>query len=1127
MFFRPLVLNAQIEPSSLGTDSSKSGNSNLPIATKSTSEHNIILTRGLATGVQFLGQTYTRALQLPAVQIARLEHTILFHHRDPSAFAFAKEEVQSVNSRIKVLTQRQPLYQQQHLLQQPQMAQTSPSPFPSASSNSLNSSLSSQASSSASMNKVISGFDGLTQSQAGFNGLTYFPPDVPLAVGPNYVVQVVNLAGEIFTKQGVSVSRFALPTFFKVSSINDRLSDPRIFYDSISGRWFASLGDGTTDDVRVAVSTTNDPTGSWNIYRFGVSDCPDEPGIGVNNDKFAISTNLFSSSCDGVFMGVEYYIVDKGDLVNGITAPRFVQNVPDTSVFSVYPIQSLSSSSTLYMVSVGDDQSNSITLYSFTGTVPNNNVALSVLSLPIQTTHIPPGALQTGTTTRLDTGDARVEDAVWYQGKIWLAFNDACTPSGDTQSRACIRLDQIDTNANKVLQDFDKGDIGVYYFYPGLQIDGSGNLDFIYGYSSTSTYPSLAASGQAVGSALNTLIQPIILKLGSADDLSGRYGDYFEAAVDPSNTNVIWVAGEYHSSPGWSTFISAVNQQPGRTPPSLHATSLTLKGLTTSVPWRIAIRFTGKLTDNNASDIGIGGKTITFTGTGSANIANAVTNTDGTFTAKGIAPDTVATGWTVQAHFAGDRLYNSKDSNIAAYSTIKHTNSLSLIISPTSVTPLGIFSLSGTLIDTTSSKPLEGRTITFTATSPITVGSRVTNSLGQYSATGVIAPNTTATYSIQAHFAGDPLYNLVDSAMKTITVTNSAGSTAPPHLPPFPHLPPINSSPLENLSRYLSSHIYQQTQALLLYLQHLKLQEQQEVQRQLQQYLQLQRYQSHISNSAVANRSSSEPGSSLLSIQQQGQQSIHPYTQPSLQDQQRGKQQNPLYQYPFSYQSRLPSLWSNQNSPYYPYQLQQKNQSQGQRLQNQHINQQPPIANAGVPRTVYGATIVTLNGGASYDPDNYVTSSGYSNIINNGIVAYQWTQIQFPSNPGVQTPVVILQGANTATPTFVAPILPYDTMLAFSLRVMDSDGGALSTNPAIVYVTVKHNPGLNNNPQFGAGNAAPGNTINQPQQQHEQSITPPINAIGGPLHRAFPLLPPPQVRSPSAPNSISFPSSAL
>ena len=53
-----------------------------------------------------------------------------------------------------------------------------------------------------------------------------------------------------------------------------------------------------------------------------------------------------------------------------------------------------------------------------------------------------------------------------------------------------------------------------------------------------------------------------------------------------------------------------------------------------------------------------------------------------------------------------------------------------------------------------------------------------------------------------------------------------------------------------------------------------------------------------------------------------------------------------------------------------------------------------------------------------------------------------------------------LQRANTATPTFVAPMIPYDTMLAFGLKVLDSDGGAVSSNPTIVYVMVKHHPNI-------------------------------------------------------------------
>ena len=63
--------------------------------------------------------------------------------------------------------------------------------------------------------------------------------------------------------------------------------------------------------------------------------------------------------------------------------------------------------------------------------------------------------------------------------------------------------------------------------------------------------------------------------------------------------------------------------------------------------------------------------------------------------------------------------------------------------------------------------------------------------------------------------------------------------------------------------------------------------------------------------------------------------------------------------------------------------------------------------------------------------------------------------MQLPTNGGV--PVTLI-GGNTVTPYFIAPKLPYDnTILAFSLRVMDNHGG-ISANPAVVYVMVKHNP---------------------------------------------------------------------
>ena len=79
------------------------------------------------------------------------------------------------------------------------------------------------------------------------------------------------------------------------------------------------------------------------------------------------------------------------------------------------------------------------------------------------------------------------------------------------------------------------------------------------GYSSYSRSPGLLISKHLSSDPHNSIEEPQILKRGTSNELSDRYGDYFAACLDPSDRSDIWIAGEYHEQPTWSTYISRLH----------------------------------------------------------------------------------------------------------------------------------------------------------------------------------------------------------------------------------------------------------------------------------------------------------------------------------------------------------------------------------------------------------------------------------------------------------------------------------------------------------------------------------------------------------------------------------------
>lgn len=93
----------------------------------------------------------------------------------------------------------------------------------------------------------------------------------------------------------------------------------------------------------------------------------------------------------------------------------------------------------------------------------------------------------------------------------------------------------------------------------------------------------------------------------------------------------------------------------------------------------------------------------------------------------------------------------------------------------------------------------------------------------------------------------------------------------------------------------------------------------------------------------------------------------------------------------------------------------------------------PPVANAGPDQTVLEQSSVTLNATASNDPDGTIAS-------------FQWTQ--------TSGPIVLLNAANTATPTFTSPDILADTNMSFSVVVTDDQGATASDNVLITVQSV-------------------------------------------------------------------------
>jgi Fibronectin type III domain len=438
-----------------------------------------------------------------------------------------------------------------------------------------------------------SGFEGINFATAGA-----IPPDTQIAVGPNHVLEAVNLEVRVWSRPTTTPNVLYdtdLASFFGVSIFDffTIVSDPRVIYDPISDRWFVSCV--TLDpylylvgDWRIAVSKTNDPTGAYTLYQAEFNgEFPDFPSLGVSDDKLAVTGNAFDLPAMN-FLGSEFLVANKADLVAGVSNPASTYYGHPQPVDTIQVTKSLTSTSRLYLAAVpADGGSKTLEIWSIDGVpgVGNGDVATTTpltLQAPLV---VPPDAVEPGS-VRIMTNDVRLQDLSYRNGQLWMSGNTGCTPGGDATVRSCLHFAQVDTATMTIAQEITYGESGIDYYYPAVTTDAGGNMVSVFTRSSSSEYPSVYTGGHQSSDAPGTFQSPTIVRAGaSAYDASPndqRWGDYSGIAVDPFDGGAsVWLAGQLMGAGGgmnWTTWIAQVSAGAGgcqlpSTPTGLAATA--------------------------------------------------------------------------------------------------------------------------------------------------------------------------------------------------------------------------------------------------------------------------------------------------------------------------------------------------------------------------------------------------------------------------------------------------------------------------------------------------------------------------------------------------------------------------
>src|SRR5215469_6483672 len=184
------------------------------------------------------------------------------------------------------------------------------------------------------------------------------------AVGPNSFVELLNSVYQVYDKSGALIQTLSLSDFWQAAGVTPAglPVDPRVLYDPVSQRWFATSSDNAfnPNDILVAVSNTSDPTQGW--QGFAIPSDPsgqswaDFPMLGIDQDGVFITANMHPGH-EPDLDSEEIIAIPKSDLLQAVptvaNATVFANISPNDSGFYPQPAVAYQSFGSEQLLSAG------------------------------------------------------------------------------------------------------------------------------------------------------------------------------------------------------------------------------------------------------------------------------------------------------------------------------------------------------------------------------------------------------------------------------------------------------------------------------------------------------------------------------------------------------------------------------------------------------------------------------------------------------------------------------------------------------------------------------------------------------------------------------------------------------